>query len=138
MPLFRSYKLYSILKGIYLNKLGIYRKMDVNLQTSLKITWRFSWHPKLFSDKYKIFHHWSEDLYILLISITLSLYWSLCKIFIADDFIEAPPPDNVKRSLMNLKTYQVFNDKEELTPIGLHLASLPLDVMEGKSVIIVN
>lgn len=52
---------------------------------------------------------------------------------ISDDFIETPPTDNMRRAMMNLRADQVIDGEENLTPLGYHLAALPLNVKPGIS-----
>lgn len=54
-------------------------------------------------------------------------------LYFSDDLIEPPPYHNVVRTIMNLKKDQVIDEKENLTPIGYHLAALPLDVKPGNN-----
>ncbi|TPX52351.1 hypothetical protein SeMB42_g01483 [Synchytrium endobioticum] len=49
--------------------------------------------------------------------------------------IEAPSPDAVSAAITTLRTIRALNKDETLTPLGFHLAKLPVDVRIGKLIL---
>ncbi|KAK1741095.1 hypothetical protein QTG54_008347 [Skeletonema marinoi] len=55
---------------------------------------------------------------------------------LAFDFMDAPPPDTLIRSLEQLYALGALNDRGELTKMGRRMAEFPLDPMLSKTVIV--
>lgn len=49
--------------------------------------------------------------------------------------LDAPTPENVKRSINNLIEVGALNNHQDLTPLGRHLAKLPVDITLGKLIL---
>ena len=52
--------------------------------------------------------------------------------------LEPPPPQNVRRAIKILRGVAALDANCELTPLGMHLASLPVDVRVGKMIVYVE
>lgn len=52
--------------------------------------------------------------------------------FYADETIEPPATENIESSIYRLQDVGALDEDEELTPLGHHLATLPVDVRIGK------
>ncbi len=50
--------------------------------------------------------------------------------------LEAPSPESVALAIEMLKTLGALDEEEQLTPLGFHLAQLPLDPQTGKMVLL--
>jgi len=50
--------------------------------------------------------------------------------------IDVPSEANVINSIKFLKSLNAFDDNENITPLGLHLARLPMDPQSGKMVLL--
>lgn len=52
--------------------------------------------------------------------------------FVIDLFIEPPSKENVTTAIKRLENVGALDQDENLTPLGHHLASLPVDVRIGQ------
>ena len=53
-----------------------------------------------------------------------------------NSLIDPPPEDVIIRSINMLKRMEALSDDEELTPLGLHLAQLPVHPQIGKMILL--
>lgn len=49
--------------------------------------------------------------------------------------VDPPSPKNIRRAIDSLKEVKALTNMENLTPLGMQLAKLPLDVFLGKLII---
>lgn len=56
----------------------------------------------------------------------------LCIAMFSGSFIEPPSTENISTAIKRLENVGALDNKEKLTPLGHHLAALPVDVRIGQ------
>ncbi|BFZ63806.1 hypothetical protein YB2330_004938 [Saitoella coloradoensis] len=71
----------------------------------------------------------------------LALRVKICKLegsieSVLGQALDSPSPDNVRRAILALQEVDALTTAEDLTPLGRHLAMLPVDVYLGKLILL--